>query len=74
MRHITVPMTSVLNPSPWYRTLVTYKNFERRGTSVLASPAYHFTANHAGKIAAMLGGALTFITIVQARNRSTVHG
>jgi hypothetical protein len=67
LQHVTVPMTSVLNPGPWYRTLVTYKNFERKGAAVLASLAYTFTAIHAAKIAAMLGGPPTLITIVPSK-------
>jgi hypothetical protein len=60
-------MTSVLNPGPWYSTLVTYKNFERRGGVVLASVAYHFLTTHERSIAVMLGGEPTMLTIVPSK-------
>jgi len=62
-----VPMTSVLNPSPWYSALVSYKGFQRRNGAILASLTYHFLDTHAASIERLLGGLPSMITIVPSK-------
>jgi adenine/guanine phosphoribosyltransferase-like PRPP-binding protein len=63
----TVPMSSALNPSPWYNALVTYKGFQPVRGQVLASVAHHFLDTHAVAISAALGGPPTIVTIVPSK-------
>jgi predicted amidophosphoribosyltransferase len=67
LRTATVPMSSALNPSPWYNALVTYKGFQPIKGLVLASVAHHFLDTHASAIADALGAAPTIITVVPSK-------
>lgn len=71
LRRVVVPMTSVLNPSPWYGALVKYKGFERQLGTVLVSVAYHFLEEHRDNIAGLLGGEPTMLTIVPSKRGFT---
>jgi predicted amidophosphoribosyltransferase len=67
LKDAVVPMTSALNPSPWYNALVTYKGFQRLKGQVLAAVAHHFLQTHSQSIRKSLGGAPDIITIVPSK-------
>ena len=67
LKDAIVPMTTALSPSRWYSALASYKTFQPEHKRVVASVAYHFLQTHEDKIAAMLGGAVTMITIVPSK-------
>jgi hypothetical protein len=62
-----VPMTSALNPSPWYMRLATYKAGNPEYRQFIGSLAYTSFAAQAGPIAALLGGEPTLLTIVPSK-------
>ncbi len=67
LRSAAVPMTSVLNVGPWYSALINYKGLRPSLKPVLASIAYHFLKTHAARIAEMLGGEASMITVVPSK-------
>ena len=68
------PATTVLNPSPWYSYLATYKRgrLEEYGP-VLAALAYTYLDRHTARIADLLGGPLTQLAVVPSK-RGYVFG
>jgi hypothetical protein len=67
LRSFIVPMTSALSPSPWYTALATYKTFQPRNGLVLVSVAHHFLQTHASRVASLLGGEPTVVTVVPSK-------
>lgn len=65
--NVVVPMTSVLNPSPWYSALVGYKSLRQTVGGVLASVSYHFLTTYEEQITELLGGIATGITLVPSK-------
>jgi len=63
-----VPMTTSLNPSPWYSYLLQYKNgyLDSYGP-IIAAVAQTWLAAHQQEIAAMLGGAPQLVTVVPSK-------
>jgi hypothetical protein len=67
---ITVPMTIVINPSPWYSRLKGYKaGMAREYRPVVASLAYAYMATHFDAIAHLLGGPPDAIAITPSKGR-----
>jgi predicted amidophosphoribosyltransferase len=66
-----VPMTSVLNPSPWYGILSTYKRGQAEQGRVLVALAYLYLEQHRDRLAALLGGPPTMLTIVPSKRGLT---
>lgn len=66
-RRAVVPITTALNPGPWYTRLATYKAGRPDYQSILASLVYCFMAQHRLRIGEMLGGAWDRITIVPSK-------
>ncbi|MGH7498685.1 MAG: phosphoribosyltransferase [Gemmatimonadales bacterium] len=66
-----VPMTSALNPSPWYTMLSTYKRGHVEHGPVLVSLAYEYLSVNAQAIAGLLGGPATMSTIVPSKRGFT---
>jgi adenine/guanine phosphoribosyltransferase-like PRPP-binding protein len=70
-----VPMSTVINPSLWYGRLINYKNgSDQDHTLVSALIAAYLTA-HESRIAELLGGAISRITVVPSTRgrRFAVH-
>lgn len=68
LRTLVVPMTSALNPSPWYSVLSQYKGGFHPGLGlVLASVAHHFLQSRASMIRAALAGEVDIITPVPSK-------
>jgi hypothetical protein len=67
---VTVPMTIVINPSPWYSRLKGYKaGMAREYRPVVASLAYSYLATHLEAIAGLLGGQPDAIVITPSKGR-----
>ncbi len=64
LRTATVPMTTVVNPGPWYTRLSTYKTFDFPKGDLLTAVARLFLISNEGNLAGLLGGAPTLTTIV----------
>ncbi len=64
---VIVPMTSVLNPSPWYVKLSTYKRGFTEHGKTLVSLAYTYLTANATQVAAVLGGDPDVFTIVPSK-------
>ena len=62
-----VPMTSALNPSPWYRFLLTFKRGLSEHEPALAAIASAFIESHQSRISSLLGGSATSLTIVPSK-------
>ena len=62
-----VPMTSVLNPSPWYGMLSTYKRGLVEHSPVLCSLAYEYLMVNAASIEELIGGEPAMFTIVPSK-------
>lgn len=62
-----VPMTSALNPSPWYTRLATYKVGNPEYRALMGALAYTWLAAHERRIAELLGGEATLVTIVPSK-------
>ncbi|MEO8034814.1 MAG: phosphoribosyltransferase [Acidobacteriota bacterium] len=65
-------MTIALNPSPWYRALLTYKNtqFQEFG-STLGALAYRWLLTHEQELAGLLGGDSDYVTVVPSKRGKT---
>lgn len=69
-----VPMTSALNPSPWYSALAQYKGgFQPRLGDVLASVVHHFLQSRADRIRESLGGEIEIITPVPSKRAGVTY-
>ena len=67
LRGRVVPMTTALNPSPWYTWLQTYKGFNpERGTEV-AALAHAYIRTHSVSVAALLGAEPSLVTVVPSK-------
>lgn len=64
LRGRVVPMTSCLNPSPWYRRLYTYKHGRPDYGPILASLTLIWLRQHLDEIEELLGGSASVTTIV----------
>lgn len=68
LRGRVVPMTTVLNPSPWYSALLTYKTTQwAEYAPIVAALAFLWISAHESHIEELLGGAADFITIVPSK-------
>lgn len=66
----TVPMSVVVNPSPWYSRLKGYKaGNAREYRPVLASVAYWYLQENEDGIAALLGGPAEMIAVTPSKGR-----
>ncbi len=70
-----VPMTTVVNPSLWYRRLVGYKNGVEEHHTALAALTAAYLAAHETDLAHLLGGPIARIVVVPStrRERSEDH-
>jgi len=66
-----VPMTTALNPSPWYGRLWKYKRTTTADWVRLAALVSVYYRTHADRLAALLGGNPTGITIVPSKRGVT---
>lgn len=67
---ITVPMTIVINPSPWYSRLKGYKaGMAREYRPVVASLAHTYLKAHLAAIAGLLGGQPDAVVITPSKGR-----
>lgn len=73
LRDRIVPMTTVLNPSPWYIYLATYKRGQFAAYApVLAALAYTYLVRHEEHILELLGGAPDCLTVVPSKRPGVV--
>lgn len=64
-----VPMSLVLNPSPWYGVLSTYKTARPEHYQIIGALALLWISEHEEKLAAICEGAIDLITIVPSKRR-----
>jgi hypothetical protein len=64
-----VPMTSALNPGPWYSRLLTYKRGNPEHAPLLGALASAYLAEHSRHLERLLGGAPTLLTLVPSKRR-----
>jgi hypothetical protein len=62
-----VPMTTALNPSPWYSRLITYKQGNPEHLRLLGALASTYLHQHWRSVEALLGGSPTLLTIVPSK-------
>lgn len=62
-----VPMTTALQPSPWYNRLQMYKTTVKEYGWLLAALVHHYLPQHLSDIALLLGGAPAFVTVVPSK-------
>lgn len=71
LRDRVVPMSSALNPGAWYTYLQTYKAGHPERHVEIASVATLFAVDQRERIAALLGGEPTAVTIVPSKRGRT---
>lgn len=64
---MVVPMTSALQPGPWYNRLQLYKTTIKEYGWLLAALIHRYFETHVDDIAALLGGAPSLITVVPSK-------
>lgn len=64
---MVVPMTTALQPGPWYNRLQLYKTTMKEYGWLLAALVRRYFETHAEAIAALLGGAPSLITVVPSK-------
>lgn len=68
LRSRIVPMTVVLNPSPWYSVLLNYKRTQwHEYAHVVASLPYLWLQEHRSRIDALLGGPADIVSVVPSK-------